>query len=91
MNFESVHNYYERLVFSRIVSLSQSAKLPREQWEDVACIALNQLPARYVRYDVDTAFFLSSDDRKQMEEAVVTAVDYAIELVQRDKRSASGG
>lgn len=89
MNFESVHNYYEKLVFERILQLAKDKRIDidPEHWEDTACIALNQLPPRYVRHDIDTAFYLSTAERLQMDDAVVKAVDYAIELMKRDKRN----
>ena len=31
---------------------------------DVACVALNRLPARYVRHDVDMVFYLTEQERK---------------------------
>ena len=42
--------------------------------EDVACVALNQLPARYVRHEVDLAFYIPVEERLEMERAVAQAV-----------------
>jgi competence protein ComFB len=54
--------------------------------EDVACLALNQLPARYVRHSIDTAFYLSVDEQQEMIRAVELAVDRAAEYVQSHPR-----
>ena len=83
MNFESVHNYYERLVFERIHELLVVGEGLRDEdfLEDVACVALNGLPAKYVRHDVDMIFYLTSDERTTMERMVREAVIQAREFV----------
>ncbi len=48
---------------------------------DMACVALNQLPARYVRHDVDLVFYLTEAERHQSETALAAALDYAEKLV----------
>jgi competence protein ComFB len=87
MNFESIHNYYERLVTAEITAtlVERDGIRDNDFLEDVACVALNQLPARYVRHDVDTAFYLSSREREQMQHAVVEAVKTAFEHVTRHR------
>ena len=86
MNFESIHNYYEPLVIDYL--LNQVAPTMEEHdddfFEDVACLALNRLPPRYVRHDVDTAFFLTSSDREEISQKVMQAVADAIEIISKD-------
>jgi hypothetical protein len=48
---------------------------------DIACVALNHLPPRYVRHTVDMAFYLSPRERQEMEEKVAEAVRTAIAFV----------
>ena len=81
--FEVVHNYYERLVFSHIreTLLNSDKDYDERLLEDIACVALNQLPARYVREDVDTGFFLADDDLERMKLVVKDAVQTAIDKV----------
>ena len=58
MNFESLHNYYEQLVTESIMEkFGHMAKSSPELLEDIACVALNQLPARYIRHNVDFIFY----------------------------------
>ena len=57
--------------------------------EDVACVALNQLPARYVRHEVDLAFYMPVEERLEMERAVTQAVARAAELVNRHRGDAT--
>ena len=59
MNFENIHNYYEKLVLDHMHEhlIDRQGITDQNLLEDVACVALNRLPTRYVRHDVDTAFF----------------------------------
>lgn len=96
MNFESIHNYYEQLVIDRIMStlVAQEQIRDAEFLQDVACLALNSLPARYVRYDVDMAFYLTTEQREQMRVAVEAAVADAAERARsrrREQDEASAG
>lgn len=91
MAFESIHNYYEKLVLEHI-----TAKLIKERGiddssflEDVACIALNQLPSHYVRYDVDKSFYMTDKERGEMEQAVEDAVKHAAEYVSSHARASN--
>lgn len=82
-DFESLRNYYERPVFEQI--LLQSARFPlmeEDHLPDVACVALNRLPPRYIRHEVDLAFYLTEKERQENERLVVEAVTYAFEFVQ---------
>ncbi len=83
MNLEGITNLYEHLVAEQIVRLmvQQARSLTDDDAEDVACIALNILPARYVRHSVDTAFYMEEAERASMLKAVVEAVDKAIARV----------
>lgn len=88
-NFEQVHNYYERMVFEEV--LRRSAAWPGmtpDRLADVACVALNRLPARYVRHDVDLAFYLTEQERNAIELSLEAALDYAFRLV--SERSSHG-
>ena len=89
MDLENVHNYYEQLVFDEIQTHLQSRGLQcdYETLEDVACIALNRLPPRYVSNSVDMAFFLTSEDRLKMDQAVEKAVKEGFEIVTTNPRN----
>jgi len=62
MNFDTVHNYYERLVFSEIQENFLSSALNEEALGDLACLSLNTLPPRYIRYDIDMSFYMSGTE-----------------------------
>ena len=85
MDFTSVHNMHEQPVFDavaraapRFPALADSSDL----LADVACVALNRVSARYIRHDVDLAFFLTEQERRENERAIDEAVDQAFEFVQ---------
>ena len=77
----TVHNYYEHLVFNEIGSLSERAKVDMNYMADVACVALNHLPPRYIRHDVDMSFFLSPAEMAEIETKVKSAVEKALAFV----------
>lgn len=82
INFEQVHNYYERLVFEEVVRrASVHAHFNSDMLADVTCVALNRLPARYVRHDVDLMFYLTEQERQAIELSMEEALQYAFRLV----------
>lgn len=85
-NFEQVHNFYERMVFDEM--LRRSGKYPHfteDLLADVACVALNRLPARYVRHDVDMMFYLTEKERQDIDEALQSALSFAFDFVGKRK------
>jgi len=87
INFEQVHNYYERLILEDVVRLSyQHPEFTDDMLADVACIALNRLPARYVRHDVDLMFFLTEKERQYIEQSIDAALTHAFAFVSERRR-----
>ena len=83
-DFESIHNYHERLVFDAV-----TAALPEyphlkgsELLADIACVALNRLPPRYIRHPVDFSFYLSEKERLEIEKQITDSVRFAFQFVQ---------
>lgn len=86
MSFESqISNFYEKLVVDEFDRRSDELEITEDNQVDIACVALNQLPARYYRFSVDMAFYLEAKEYREMELAVKEAVDYAIEFVKTHK------
>ncbi len=79
--FGSVHNYFEPLVFRRLLEISARAREDGDYAADAACIALNHLPSRYIRHDVDLAFFLTTVEMEAMARQVDDAVAHALAYV----------
>jgi Late competence development protein ComFB len=83
-DFDSVRNHHERAVFAavtagaeRFAHLRDAGLLP-----DVACVALNRIAPRYIRHEVDFAFYLNDKERAANERMVEDAVAFAFEFVQ---------
>ena len=92
-NFEQVHNYYERLIFEDVARMSEDfPDFTADMLGDVACVALNRLPARYVRHDVDMMFYLTEHERHVIEQAMAEALTFAFGFVtdRKAKRAALG-
>jgi hypothetical protein len=83
--FDQIHNHHERAVFEAIARHADAHPFlgtRPELLSDVACVALNRLPPRYIRHEVDFAFYLSEKERADSERAVDEAVRFAFEFVQ---------
>lgn len=80
MELDSVHNYYERLVFQEIKE-NYLELLDEELLADMACIALNRIPPRYIRYDIDMSFFLTTEERITIEHQVRKACKKAYKKI----------
>ena len=82
MSSFDITNYYEPLVVAAIKRYAATVSLQdQDLLEDAACIALNQLPARYIRHHVDASFFLSPAERSDMQSAVDHAVHKAFDIL----------
>ena len=90
MDFSSLHNYYEHLVFEYISKhkLEEFADRDDEFFQDVACYALTRLPARYIRHDIDMAYYLAPGERREMLARVADAVDGAAAFIDAHRRRA---
>jgi len=81
-DFEQVHNYYERLVFEGVANLADgNPGFTSDMLADVACVALNRLPARYVRHDVDLMFYLTESERRAIESSLEEVLQFGFRFV----------
>ncbi|NIB44378.1 late competence development ComFB family protein [Pseudomaricurvus alkylphenolicus] len=78
---DSIHNYYENMVLEEIYQTSERARTDMDFLADTACVALNRLPPRYIRHDVDMTFFMSGQEMQEMADKVKQAVSDAISYV----------
>ncbi len=83
MNFASLYNYYEHLVFAYIQSglLGRYPDQDEEFFLDVACYSLTRLPARYIRHEIDMIYYLAPGEQEDMEKRVASTVDAAAEFI----------
>ena len=89
MAFDNIHNYFEKLVFDVIQGKLNTNELDNDEdfLGDLACVALNQLPARYVRHNVDMVFYMTTEEREQNQIIVEDAVDMAIDYVNKHRHN----
>jgi hypothetical protein len=76
-----IHNYYEHLVLDRIEILGLNKSKDEDYLADLCCLALNQIPPRYIRFEVDMSFYLPQSERQQMEMNAVNAISQAISFL----------
>lgn len=91
MNFASLYNYYEHLVFDYI-SLTLVEKYPQQDEEfflDVACYSLTRLPSRYIRHEIDMAYYLAPGEQEEMDQRVRKTVDDAAVFIYERGQKAS--
>ena len=78
---DDIHNYYEKLVMQYFTTAKIEEKYNTDVVADLTCLVLNQLPTRYIRHEVDMAFYLPPSERFDMENKVKKAVTKALEFI----------
>ena len=78
---DSIHNYYEHMINDQLRAHVGQYDFSPERWADITCVALNHLPPRYIRHEVDMAFYLSPAERSELSRKVNQALVDAIEYV----------
>lgn len=85
---DDIHNYYEKLVTDYISLHKLDKRFSFEFISDLCCIVLNQLPSKYIRHEVDLAFYMPAPERYEMEmnvkESIVRALEFMESREQRD-------
>lgn len=81
----NIRNYYEQLVAEEIVTRLDEGEDPG-YLADIACVALNHLPPRYIRHEVDMAFYMSPNELHEISQRVKEAVTQAIEFIAAHQR-----
>ncbi len=76
-----IRNYYEQLVINYVTENELDQKYPADFIADLCCLALTKLPARYIRHNVDMAFYLTDQQRDEMNREAVKAVNEACEYL----------
>ena len=83
---DSIHNYYEQRVIGHLARIKQLHQFDDSLLADIACVALNLLPPRYIRYDVDMAFYQSAREYQETEDKIRRAIEQAITFIKRRGR-----
>ncbi len=79
---DQIQNYYENRVFESLAEIAQPKGYTDEQMVDLACLALNNLPTRYFRHEVDLAFYMSAHEHEEINSRVRQAVIDAIAFIE---------
>lgn len=93
MNFASLYNYYEHLVFDFINQTlkKQFADQDEDFFLDVACYSLTRLPSRYIRHEIDMIYYLAAGEQEEMEKrvenTVLSAAQFISERIQENSRN----
>ncbi|MEP2652305.1 MAG: late competence development ComFB family protein [Paraglaciecola sp.] len=82
---DDIHNYYEHLVLERIEALGLNKTKSENYLADLCCLALNQIPPRYIRFEVDMSFYMAQSERQQMEMNALNAVNQAMSFLDQNK------
>ena len=83
---DQIHNYYEAKVADTLVELASPKGYSHEEMVDLACLALNNLPTRYYRHEVDLAFYMSAQDHEYIHERVRSSVLNAMNYLDTQKK-----
>jgi hypothetical protein len=84
-DFTSVRNHNEQAVYDAVLRTAHAypgISHNSELLADVACVALNRMPPRYIRHEVDFAFYLSERERSETDRQLEECVDFAFGFVQ---------
>jgi hypothetical protein len=86
MDFSSINNYYEHLVtdYMRTHVIPEFPEQGPDFFLDIACYALSKLPARYMRHEIDMAFYMSVEERLRMTDEVKKQVDNAVKYIKKN-------
>ncbi|TPH19162.1 late competence development ComFB family protein [Litorilituus lipolyticus] len=82
---DDIHNYYEKLVMQHFTAAKFEEKYDVDFIADLTCVVLNQLPTRYIRHEVDMAFYLPASERFEMESKVKLAISQALEFMKTQR------
>jgi hypothetical protein len=78
---DDIHNYYEKLVVQHFAALKLEETYDTDFIADLTCVVLNQLPNRYIRHEVDMAFYLPASERFEMESKIKVAISKSLEFM----------
>jgi len=79
---DQIHNYYEMKVVEAVEELARPRGYTEDQLVDIACLALNNLPSRYFRHEVDMVFYMSGHELDDIYQKARLAVSNAIQFLE---------
>ena len=83
---DNIHNYYELLVVECLAELADGKGHDADFLIDVVCVALNHLPPRYIRHEVDMVYYLSPIEAQEMKDKIKCATKDALIYVEEARQ-----
>ena len=84
---DNIQNYYETLVLESLAKQIKGQDYDEEVLIDVLCIAINHLPPRYIRHEVDFLYYMSPIERHEIEQKAEKAVEEALIYIKNKSRT----
>lgn len=84
---DNIQNYYETLVLDSLAKQIKGEEYDEDVLTDVLCIAINHLPPRYIRHEVDFLYYMSPIERQEIELKAENAVKDALNYIKNKNRS----
>ncbi len=82
---DEVHNYYEDLLKQHLQSLKLFDTHDEDYIADFCCLVLNQLPAQYIRHNVDMYHYTSPQKFEEMAFEMRLAINNATSWLDREE------
>jgi len=84
---DNIQNYYETLVIEALAKEVEGKDVSEDILTDVLCIAINHLPPRYIRHEVDMAYYTSPTERQELNDKAIKAVKDAFVFINKTDRN----
>ena len=81
----SIFNCNEQLVLDELARQTKELTFTDEQLSDMACIALNKGPAKYIKHSVDRVFYMDEGEQVELDKLVKASVAEALTFVSQNK------
>jgi len=83
---DNIQNYYETLVIESLAIQAEGLDLDEDVLTDVICIAINHLPPRYIRHEVDMVYYTSPIEMQEARDKAAVAVKNALAHIKENDR-----
>lgn len=83
---DNIQNYYETLVLEALAEEVKGLEFEEDVLIDILCVAVNHLPPRYIRHEVDFLYYMSPIERQEIEQKALKAVRDAITYIKDNSR-----
>ncbi len=86
----SIFNCNEQLVLDELARQTKELTFTDEQLSDMACLALNKVPAKYIKHSVDRVFYMDEGECAELDKLVKSSVTEALEFVRDSEEDEEG-